>query len=88
MAQSRSTDVEKAGSESDASDQVAVAASNKPSLRDYWVKDIETKYGDWLLFACCVTTGLLDTSTFRNFGAFVSMQTGMFKPQSVNAIFG
>jgi hypothetical protein len=73
----KSNDIEKAGSESGASEQIVIASSNKSSLRDYWTKDVDVKYGDWLLFACCVTTGLLDTSTFRNYAAFVSMQTGM-----------
>jgi hypothetical protein len=77
MTDQKPIDIEKAGSESVASEQIVAPSSSKTSIRDYWIKDVDVKYGDWLLFACCITTGLLDTSTFRNYAAFVSMQTGM-----------
>jgi len=44
--------------------------------QDYWTSEIDVKRADLLLLACCFVTGLLDTSTFRNWAAFVSMQTG------------
>lgn len=66
-------DVEKAVSDSEGSEAVP---PKKTSIREYWTKEIDPRHGDWLLFACCITTGLLDSSTFRNWGSFVSMQTG------------
>nr|POE82225.1 hypothetical protein CFP56_66989 [Quercus suber] len=51
-------------------------AVSKPRWDGFWNEYVDPKRGDLLLLACCFVTGLLDCSTFRNWAAFVSMQTG------------
>ncbi|OOF92862.1 hypothetical protein ASPCADRAFT_210109 [Aspergillus carbonarius ITEM 5010] len=38
--------------------------------------EINTKYADLLLLACCFCSGLLDSTMFNEYNTFVSMQTG------------
>ncbi|PYI07348.1 DUF1275 domain protein [Aspergillus sclerotiicarbonarius CBS 121057] len=38
--------------------------------------EINTKYADFLLLACCFCSGLLDSTMFNEYNTFVSMQTG------------
>lgn len=51
--------------------------STRPrGLTQYLREEIDTHYGDLLLLACYVITGLLDSSAVFIWGSFVSMQTG------------
>ncbi|KAJ5498759.1 hypothetical protein N7453_007810 [Penicillium expansum] len=38
--------------------------------------ELEPQHADLLLFACCLTSGLVDSTIYRAYNTFVSMQTG------------
>ncbi|KAJ5542734.1 hypothetical protein N7535_005158 [Penicillium sp. DV-2018c] len=38
--------------------------------------ELEPKHADLLLYACCLTSGLVDSTIYRAYNTFVSMQTG------------
>ncbi|KAJ5115506.1 hypothetical protein NUU61_001265 [Penicillium alfredii] len=38
--------------------------------------DVEPRHADLLLFACCLTSGLVDSTVYNAYNTFVSMQTG------------
>lgn len=50
--------------------------SRTRGLSQYMREEIDTHYGDLLLLACYIITGLLDSSAVFIWGSFVSMQTG------------
>ena len=45
-------------------------------LRWHLATDISTDHADTLLVACCLISGLVDSTIFNAYGTFVSMQTG------------
>ncbi|KAE8153554.1 hypothetical protein BDV25DRAFT_149375 [Aspergillus avenaceus] len=38
--------------------------------------EVQPQYADLLLFACCLTSGLVDSTLYNAYNTFVSMQTG------------
>jgi len=43
---------------------------------EYILEPVEPTYGDLALLVCCFVSGMCDSTSFDNWGAFVGMQTG------------
>ena len=50
-------------------------------LHKHMTQNINRNWGDIVLLGCYVITGLLDSSAVFIWGAFVSMQTGVYEVQ-------
>ena len=48
-------------------------------------KQVATTHADILLLACCLISGLADSTIYNAYGTFVSMQTGRYLPLSTSA---
>ncbi|KAK1145692.1 hypothetical protein N8T08_003928 [Aspergillus melleus] len=53
-----------------------VSYPKKNRLSTFLRADIQPRYTDWLLLACCFTSGVVDSTIYNAYNTFVSMQTG------------
>ena len=58
-------------------DKVQSEATPRFLSRAYIFGPVKKSHGDLALLACCLVTGMVDSASFSNWGAFVGMQTGM-----------
>ncbi|EAW11691.1 YoaK family protein [Aspergillus clavatus NRRL 1] len=48
----------------------------KKTLSSFFSSDINVKHAEILLYACCLSSGLVDSTIYNAYNTFVSMQTG------------
>ncbi|KAJ5688524.1 hypothetical protein N7462_002916 [Penicillium macrosclerotiorum] len=47
-----------------------------PGLSRFFQDEVEPRHADLLLFTCCLSSGLVDSTIYNAYNTFVSMQTG------------
>ncbi|GKT42839.1 uncharacterized protein ColSpa_03020 [Colletotrichum spaethianum] len=67
-------------------EQQAHDAQPKRTVVDWLRDDVNIRYTDIPVLACCLVSGLCDSVAVNAAGVFVSMQTGQFTTSRENAV--
>ncbi|KAF4214594.1 hypothetical protein CNMCM8980_002741 [Aspergillus fumigatiaffinis] len=55
---------------------MSTSSDSKKSITGFFNTDINAKHAEVLLYGCCLSSGLVDSTLYNAYNTFVSMQTG------------
>ncbi|KEY80438.1 hypothetical protein BA78_5164 [Aspergillus fumigatus] len=55
---------------------MSTSSDSKKSVAGFLKRDINAKHAEVLLYGCCLSSGLVDSTLYNAYNTFVSMQTG------------
>ncbi|GIJ99531.1 hypothetical protein Aspvir_001664 [Aspergillus viridinutans] len=55
---------------------MSTSSDPKKTIAGFFKADINSRHAEVLLYACCLSSGLVDSTLYNAYNTFVSMQTG------------